>query len=103
MILFPACLNKPDPLFKVSQSAFIDDLSHSDLVSLKYDNLFDLSQWYNLTPSTLLDKHTPKKTKTITEHTKAEWHISELGEQKCALWKLERKSNQSKLANNASI
>ena len=67
------------------------------------DNLFDLTQPYNHTLSSLLDKHAPMKSKTITEPTHAEWYISKLGDQKCAIQKLERKSNHFKLAINADI
>ncbi len=111
-ILCSAPLNKPDPiqkaiqycpLFKISPSVFIDDLFHTDLVSIRSDNQLDLTWQYDLTLTSLLDKHTPKKTKTISECTHANWHTSELGKQKSALRKLERKSNQSKLAIDADI
>ena len=73
------------------------------LVSPSPDNLLDLTQQYNLTLSSLLDKHAPKKTKTITERTDVDWYTDELGKQKSALRKLERNSNQSKLAIDADI
>ena len=45
----------------------------------------------------------PIKSKTITQRHQAKWYTSDLGNRKCALRKLERISNQSKLAIDADI
>ena len=105
-ILFTLLLAKPEPicktiqykcLTKVDTDSFTHDILNSGLPTNANIDLHDLVSSYNATLTDLLSTHTPLKTKNIMQHEGCKWYTSDLTGMKCELWRLERKSNKSKL------
>ena len=77
------CINSIDT------DQFCSDLENSALITCPTADLNDLVQQYNITLSTLLDKHAPLITKTVKESNP--WFSSELRKLKAACRKAEIK------------
>ncbi len=74
---------------KIDYEKFVNGITTSPLLVDPPTDVSDISCDYNLELSKILDNHAPLKSKTIVERVNCEWINDELGDQKCALRKLE--------------
>ena len=111
-VIFDVLLSKPKSVAKVIHyltiakivpKKFCKDLSNSALLHSIHTDPEILVDLFNNELKSLLDLHTPPKSKSIIKRINCKWFTSELGKMKSFCRKLERKHKKSKLAIDKDI